>query len=163
MAGNRKTRKAYKRKYVAQNVLDVFGGMGSTHGEHLRGIQIKTYRALDEMTQGRGTREGWDLLVGAINMANVMCEQGIGSEFRDQTIAAREALLEVGKRIVRTERVVLKGEELKAIRAALECHDAQLENVRAIDVDRAYVEVQRRIRERVNTTNVIAELAQEGA
>lgn len=163
MAGNSKPRKAHKRKYVAKNVLDVFGGMGSTHGEHLRAIQIKTYRALDEMIQGRGTREGWDLLVGAINMANVMCEQGIGNEFREQTIAAREALVEVGKRILKTERAVLRGEELKTLRTALECHDAQLENVRAIDVDRAYLEVQRRIRERVNTTNVVAELAQEGA
>lgn len=164
MAGNRKTRKKHRPKGTCANVLStVFGGMSGEHRSHLQAIQIKNHRALAEMAQGRGTREQWDMLVGAVNMANVMCEQGIGNEFRDITITARNALLEVGKRIVKLGRVVLTGDELAAIREALDCHDAQLENIRAIDVNRATDEVQRRLRERVNTTNVMAELAQEAA
>ena len=159
MAANKKPRKPHRPKYIARNVLStVFGGMGGDHIEHLRTIQIRSHRALAEMTQGRGTREGWDLLVGAVNMANVMCEQGIGDEFRAVTIGARDALLEVGKRIVTKGRVLLKGDELGAIREALECHDAQLENVRAIDVERAAREVERRIHHKINSTSVIAEL-----
>lgn len=156
--------KKYVPKYVARNVLStIFGGMSGDHAEHLRTIQIRNHRALAEMAQGRGTREQWDELVGAANMANVMCEQGIGNEYRAITIAARDALLEVGKRIVKTDRVILKGEELNAIREGLLCHDAQLENVRAIDVERACREVERRVRHRINSTSVMREIALEAA
>lgn len=156
--------KKYVPKYVARNVLStIFGGMSGDHAEHLRTIQIRNHRALAEMAQGRGTREQWDELVGAANMANVMCEQGIGNEYRAITIAARDALLEVGKRIVKTERVILKGDELNAIREGLLCHDAQLENVRAIDVERAVREVERRVRHRINSTSVQREIALEAA
>lgn len=156
--------KPYVPKYVARNVLTaIFGGMSGDHIEHLRLIQIRSHKALADMAQGAGTREGWDLLVGAINMANVMCEQGIGNEFRAQTIAARDSLLEVGKRIIKLDRVILKGDELTAIREALECHDAQLENVRAIDVERACREVDRRVRHHINSTSVMGELAKEAA
>ncbi|MDN4061157.1 hypothetical protein QPK31_23335 [Massilia sp. YIM B02769] len=156
--------KKYRPKYVARNVLStIFGGMSGDHAEHLRTIQIRNHRALAEMAQGRGTREQWDELVGAANMANVMCEQGIGNEYRAITIAARDALLEVGKRIVKTERVILKGDELNAIREGLLCHDAQLENVRAIDVERACREVERRVRHRINSTSVHREIALETA
>lgn len=156
--------KKCRPKYVASNVLTtVFGGMSGDHIEHLRLIQIRSHKALADMAKGVGTREGWDLLVGAINMANVMCEQGIGDEFRQITIAARDALLEVGKRIVKLDRVLMKGDELNAIREALECHDAQLENVRAIDVERACREVDRRVRYHINSTSVVRELARDAA
>jgi hypothetical protein len=152
-------------KYVCRNVLaTVFGGMGSTHIEHLRELQIKNHLAMAEMAQGRGTREQWDQVVGAINMANVMCEHGIGDEFREKTIAARNAMLAVGKRAVQNEdRFVFTGDELKAINEALDCHDAQLENSRAIDVDRAAMEVERRVRHRINSTSVMRELGKEAA
>lgn len=143
-------------KYVARNVLTtIFGGMSGDHVEHLRTIQVINHKALAEMAQGNGTREGWDRLVGAINMANVMCEQGIGNEFREATIAGRDALLQVGKRILMLDKVIMRGDELNAIREALECHDAQLENVRAIDIDRATKEVDRRIKHRINSTTVV--------
>ena len=150
-------------KYVARNVLStVFGGMAGTHVDHLRTLQVKNHLALAEMAQGRGNREQWNLIVGAINIANVMCEQGIGREFRQQVLAARDAMLEVGKRAVRNEdRFVFTGPELCAVREALECHDAQLENTRAIDVDRAAMEVERRVRHRIDSTSVKRELAME--
>lgn len=155
----RKRNKSYKPKFVAANPLSqFFGGMSGDHAEHLRIIQIRNHGSLAEMAQGRGTREMWDALVGAVNMANVMCEQGIGNEHRAVTIAARDALLEVGKRIMQLGRVILKGDELNAIREALACHDAQLENVRAIDVERAAREVQRRVYHRINSTSVASAL-----
>jgi hypothetical protein len=152
-------------KYVCRNVFaTVFGGMGSTHIEHLRDVQIKNHLAMAEMAQGRGTREQWNLIVGAINIANIMCEQGIGDEFRAKTIAARNAMLAVGKRAVKSgDRFVFTGDELQAINEALDCHDAQLENSRAIDVDRAAMEVERRVRHRINSTSVMREIRKEAA
>ncbi len=159
----KRTKKYQGPKYVARNVLStVFGGMAGTHMDHLRTLQVKNHLALAEMAQGRGNREQWNLIVGAINIANVMCEQGIGREFRQQVLDARDAMLEVGKRAVRNEdRFVFTGPELCAVREALECHDAQLENTRAIDVDRAAMEVERRVRHHIDSTSVKRELALE--
>ena len=159
----KRTKKYQGPKYVARNVLStVFGGMAGTHMDHLRTLQVKNHLALAEMAQGRGNREQWNLIVGAINIASVMCEQGIGREFRQQVLDARDAMLEVGKRAVRNDdRFVFTGPELCAVREALECHDAQLENTRAIDVDRAAMEVERRVRHRIDSTSVKRELAME--
>lgn len=160
----KKRSKKYRTREVAVNpIAEIFGGMGSTHSQHLQTLHLKNHAAFAALVQGRGTRDDWDRLVGAINMANVMCEQGIGNEFRAQTIAARDALCEVGKRYMRINRFVFTGPELATMNEAMTCHEAQLENVRAIDVDRAADEVLRRIRNKVNTTNVRAEFARETA
>ena len=154
--------KKYRPKGISSNPLaDFFGGLSGVHAAHFQRLALRNHTALLLLEQGQGGREQWDLIVGAINIANVMCEQGIGDEFREQTIAARDALLECGKRAVKTGRFLFRGDELKAVRAALECHDAQLENVRAIDVERASDEVIRRIRHGLNTTNVRAEVERE--
>lgn len=146
-------------KYVAQNPMSTFfGGMSGDHADHLRVLNLKNHAAMAAMTTGAGTRDEWDRLVGAINMANVMCEQGIGNEFRAATMAGRDALCEVGKRWHLVGRFGFKGDELAAMNEALACHDTQLENIRAIDVDRAADEVMRRIRHGVNTLNVREQL-----
>lgn len=152
--------KKYVRKYItAPNVLSLFGGMSGDHVEHLQRLNIRNHGSLASLARGDGSKNDWDNLVGAINMMIVMCEQGIGPEFRDEGIAARQALLECGKRAVRNNhRFILKGDELKTLTAALDSHDAQLENIRAIDVERAYAEVQRRLLYRINSTSVMAEI-----
>jgi hypothetical protein len=156
--------KRYVSKGTCDNPLSIFGGMGDAHRDKLRSIQTRNHLAMVDMVQGRGTRAQWDRIVGAINIANVMCELGIGDEFRATTIAAREALLNLGKRAVQNgDRFVCTGPELQAINEALACHDAQLENVRAIDVDRAADEVERRVRHRINSTSVMREIRKEAA
>ncbi|RSZ60005.1 hypothetical protein HF313_14920 [Massilia atriviolacea] len=156
--------KRYRPKPVSLNPLsEVFGGMSGDHASHLRVLNIRNHAAMAALTTGTGGREEWDLLVGAINIANVMCEQGIGDEFRAETIAGRDALMAVGKRAMTMGRFVFRGDELAAMNKALACHDTQLENVRAIDIDRASNEVIRRIRHGINSTNVRAELARDAA
>lgn len=158
----KRTKKYQGPKYVARNVLStVFGGMAGSHMDHLRTLQVKNHLALAEMAQGRGNREQWNLIVGAINIANVMCEMGFGDDFREQVLAARDAMLEIGKRESTLGKFLLKGDELRILTEAMECHDAQLENTRAIDVDRAAMEVERRVRHRINSTSVKRELAME--
>lgn len=162
MSASKKPRKKYRPKSVSKNpISDVFGGLTGDHMAHYQRLAIRTHGAMAEMVQGRGTREHWDLLIGAINMANVMCEQGIGDEFRPQTLAGRDVLCEVGKRAVKMGRFLFKGDEIGILNEALDCHDAQLQNIRAIDVERAADEVIRRVRHGINTTNVRAEIERE--
>lgn len=152
--------KKYQPKYVSINPMSTFlGGMSGEHADHLVKLNLLNHGALVNICHGSGTRDDWDRLVGAINMANILCERGIGDEYRQDMIAARDALCECGKRIVKTGRVLFTGDELRAVNAGMAAHDAQLENVRAIDIDQAAAEVIRRVRHGINTTNVRAELA----
>lgn len=160
----KKRTKKYRPRQVSINPLsEIFGGMSDTHQPHLQRLLVVNSLALQAIVQGRGTRDDWDKLVGAVNIGNVMCEMGIGNEFREAMIAGRDALCEVGKRYMRSERFVFTGDELKAVNEAMACHTAQLENVRAVDVDRAAAEVIRRIQYGVNTTKVRVEAAKEAA
>lgn len=156
--------KKRNKKYVPKNrpvvdLLAMFGGLSGDNVAHLQRLQIRNHGSLAALATGEGTKDSWDMLVGAVNIHIVMCEQGIGPEFREEAIAAREALLECGKRAVRNgHRFLFKGDELKTMTAALDNHDAQLENIRAIDVERAFQEVERRLRHRINSTSVMAEI-----
>lgn len=161
-----RSKKKYKPKYVAVNPMSTFlGGMSIEHAEHLQALRIKNHGAMANMMVGTGSRDDWDRLVGAVNMANVMCEQGIGDEFRQIMIATRDALCECGKRAMKSggQKFLLKGDEIALLNEFLDAHDAQVTNVRAIDIERAADEVLRRIRHRINSTNVRAELAKEEA
>lgn len=100
-------------------------------------------------------------MVGCLNVALVLCEQGVGQEYRDELVAGREALLACGMRSVEKGRFAFTGDELRAMNEALAVHDAQLENIRAIDVERAANEVIRRLNHRINSTSVMAELAKQ--
>lgn len=152
--------KKYQPKYVARNPMATFfGGMSGEHANELMVLNLRNHHALSAIVQERGTRDDWDALVHAINVGNVLCERGIGNEYRQDMLAARDALESCGKRIVKTNRVILTGDELKALNAGMEAHDTQLENVRYIDIDRADDEVSRRVRHHINTTDVRKESA----
>lgn len=156
--------KKYSPKGTVDNVLSMFSGMGHAHHAHLRTNQLKTHAAMTDLTQGRGTLAQWKRIAGVLNIASVMSEQGIGREFTKALIAAQDAMLAVGKRAVRSQgRFVFTGPELHAVNEALEIHDAQLENSRAIDVDRAADEVMRRERHRIDHVSVMGEIQKEAA
>lgn len=161
----KKRSKKYVPKGTTTNTLAIFGGMLGTHGERLQAVQLKSHQALAEIVQGRGTRDHWNLVVGAVNMANVMCDMGIGAEYRPVMLAARDAMMEIGKRAAaNANRFVFKGEELQTVNEMMDMHDAQLENIRAVDVDRAVDEVMRRVKNgHKDNRSVVKELAAEAA
>lgn len=151
----KKRDKAYKPKYVAKNPMATFlGGMSGEHANELLKLNFRNHHALAAIAQGHGTPDDWDMLVHAINVGNVLCERGIGDEYRQDMLGARDALESCGKRIVKTGRVLLTGDELQALNAGMAAHDAQLENVRYLDIDQADAEVSRRVRHRINTADV---------
>lgn len=151
-------------KYVARNPMHTFfGGMSGAHMDEAKLLLTKNAAAMQAIVQGRADREHWNQLTGAINMAAVMCEQGIGPEYRLDILAARDAMLEVGKRAMGNERFVFKGDEMSVLNEFMEIHEAQVSAVRAIDIDRAAAEVIRRVRNRINSTSVAAEVARAAA
>jgi hypothetical protein len=160
----KKRNKKYRPKGCANNVLSIFGGMGDAHRDHLVRNQVKTHGAMAMLSQGGGSLEQWKRIAGVLNIAGVMCEQGIGPEFKKTFAAAQDAMLEVGKRAVRNNgRFLFAGPEMSIVTEALECHNAQLENSRALDVDRAADEVMRRERHRIDHVSVMGEIRKEAA
>ena len=149
--------KKHHPRPVVGNPLDhLLGGLTRIGGEHLTKLNTKNHAAMHCIVHGHGTRDLWDRLVGAINMALVMCELGTGHEYRPDLIAGRDALATLCTRYRRTGTWVFTGGEMQAVNLALEVHDAQLEISRVIDVERAADEVVRRIRCNLNTQRVVA-------
>lgn len=160
MGANQKPRKKYKPKTIYTNVLhSVFGGMTASHGEHTVTLMTKTYAALRALEGGAGGRKDFDLVIGALNVANVMREQGYAPEYEAELLAARDAMLAMGMRGAKASVFTFEGDELAIVSEALAVHDAQIENARSIDIDRASDEVVRRVKNRINTKSVLRELA----
>lgn len=160
MSTKKKRNKAYKPKNCYANVIKtVFGGMVGSHHEHTIEVMAKTYAAVAGIAEGRGGKDEFDRIVGALNMANVMCEQGYAPEYRAELLAARDAMMTLGVRAMKSGVFAFEGEEQKQVADALATHDAQLENARSIDIDRAFDEVQRRIKNRINTKSVMREVS----
>lgn len=155
-----KIRKKYAGpKYVAKNPMVTFlGSMHTTHESHLLRTNVINHQAMAAISTGTASREDWNRLVGAINIAIVMSEQGIGPEYRDELMLGQDALLSLGVRSVETDRFVFKGSELTAVNNALAVHDLQLKVSRMIDLDRAAEEVERRVRHRINGRSVMTEI-----
>jgi hypothetical protein len=117
---------------------------------------------MSNMARGVGDKEDWDRIVGAINIALIMTEQGSAPDHVGLLKQAQAALIEVGKRAVKNNmRFLFKGPELGVLNDAMEVHDLQLQTARAIDIDRAADEVKKRVRHKIGSTNVMRELAKE--
>jgi hypothetical protein len=118
-------------------------------------IETKNHAAIFKLRSGVGTREDWDLVVGSINMAQVMCELGTGKEYREMIIEGSKALLAVGRRYVKWGKFEFCGDELEKLVNAMEVHDAQLSVARVIDMEHATNEVARRIGKNINVQKVM--------
>ena len=161
-----KKRKSYQgRKYVSTNPLRTFfGGMQETHYEHLQTTLLINHASMVNIAQGNGSKDDWDRIVGAINIALIMTEQGSAPDHVELLKEAQQALIEIGKRAVKNSmRFIFKGDELRKLNEAMEVHDLQLQTARAIDLERAADEVCKRVRNRINSTNIMKEIGKEAA
>ena len=152
----KKRNKKYKAKPVVQNPLNYFfGGLKKIDGEHLTNLNVKNHAAMFKLTTGIGERSDWDMIVGASNMAIVMCEQHFDNQYHEMLITGRDALHAIGKRYLEKDKFIMTGDEMQAINNLLDVHEAQLNALRVIDVERAYDEVLRRINHGVNVKRIV--------
>ena len=156
-----KTKKPRNKKYVPRLVrLDpmafVKTGLTMAPDSQMTILKIKNHAAMSRLANGTGTRDDWDTIIGAINMAQVMAELGTGDEYRKLILSAGAAMLAVGKRYMRWDKFEFCGDELARVNDALDVHEAQLDVSRVIDIERATGEVLRRISNKINVTGVTA-------
>lgn len=151
----KKRNKKYVPKTIVQNPLNYFmGGLKKIDENHLVELNIKNHSAMFNICSGKGQKFDFDQLVGMINMALILTELHFDNQYHAMLIQARDSLHSVGMRYRKINVFVFAGGEMQALNDALEVHEAQLKAVRVIDVERAYDEVQRRLKHNINVVKI---------
>jgi hypothetical protein len=134
-------RSKYRPKPVLQNPLGyVLESMTpvSQHESFLVDVKIKAHMALLNLTQGKAVREDIDTLIQAVNVVEALYRMGFGTEYGDAMRNGLDALHSVGVRGAKSNRFILRSEEMKALNTIMELHDAQLEVITLKDMEKAY-------------------------
>ena len=113
------------------------GLMPMRQAEKQEVISLTNYTALDALCKGSGTRMDCLSLIHAVNLAEALVINGIGEEYKAQIRAGSDAVQALSKRGIQTNRWIMRGEEMQAIRLMLEIHEAQLDVATVIDIEKA--------------------------
>ena len=151
----KKRNKKHVPRTVVQNPLNYFlGGLKRIDADHLVELNSKNHSAMFCICNGLGTKEHFDRLTGMQNMALVLTELHFDNEYLEMLFAGREALHSLGQRYLKHGKFVLTGDEMQKLNNSLDVHEAQLEALRVIDVERAYDEIQRRLKHNINVKKI---------
>jgi hypothetical protein len=115
-------------------------------------MHLKNMSALDSLAKGTANKKEIDIVIGVINVAEALCELGVGSEYHQIVLNASSALYDVCKRSFEiNDRFICRGSELSAIKLGYEVHDAQMEITTIGMLDKALDVIDRTIREQKAT------------
>ena len=110
-------------------------------------MHLKNMSALDSLAKGTANKKEIDIVIGVINVAEALCELGVGSEYTQIVLNASSALYDVCKRSFEiNDRFICRGEELSAIKLGYEVHDAQMEITTIGMLDKALDVIDKTIR-----------------
>ena len=110
-------------------------------------MHLKNMSALDSLAKGTANKKEMDIVIGVINVAEALCELGVGSEYTQIVLNASSALYDVCKRSFEiNDRFICRGEELSAIKLGYEVHDAQMEITTIGMLDKALDVIDKTIR-----------------
>lgn len=112
-----------------------------------RDLGIAYHVSLQAMLQGHGTEQSWSTVVCSINIAMLLCEQGICAAALPTIKLAQEAMLRSRERANRTGKWALDGEGIRVIQAALNIHDEQISRATRGQVSAALNKVHQRIKQ----------------
>ena len=133
-------RSSYRPKRVLLNpvgyVLESLSPVTS-HKSFMLDLKIKNHGSMDALTKGVAKTADIDALISMVNIAEAFARLGFGQEYGEVVRDGLQALRAVGKRGATTGSFILKAEEMNALNAAMELHDAQMEVVTLGDMDKA--------------------------
>ena len=140
MPSSKKPRKAYKRK---RNLLDPVGhllqGMRPVreHTSAILQVQIQHSAAMNSLMTGGASRAEMDILINMSNIVEGLRDLGFGSEYKEEGVAGREAVIRIAQRFSTIGRFVPAGPDIIALNALMDLHDAQMEVIGVADMERA--------------------------
>jgi len=110
-------------------------------------MHLKNMSALDSLAKGTANKKEIDIVIGVINVAEALCELGVGSEYHQIVLNASSALYDVCRRSFEiNDRFICRGSELSAIKLGYEVHDAQMEATTIGMLDKALDVIDKTIR-----------------
>ncbi len=108
-------------------------------------LGVGYWLAFDDMTQGRACAEKWAVVAGALNIALVLTDMGIGDAYQSWVVAALEGAFRAKVRADKSGTWGYDGEAISDIKDAFEVYDAQLNRATQDEMRKAVAEVYRRI------------------
>ena len=140
-------RSKYKPRGV---VLDTMGHVKSGFrpvsdtGDAVMILRIKNHGALTAIAKGDGTRQDIDIIISAMNIAEALIRMGIGNPHEADMREAQDAMLTMARRgVEKGDRFVFTGQELSAVNFAMEIHEAQLDTITIVQLEKAVAMVKR--------------------
>ena len=121
---------SYKQKGVRLDAVNwVLAGLKpiSQVGDAIVVLKTKNHSALTEIVHGRGNRTQIDVLIHALNTCEAYARHGKGKDWLPEITEAQNALYEMAKRGVDSDKFIFRGPEMQAVNLAMEIHDVQLE------------------------------------
>ena len=147
MPANKKPAKKYRpRPVIPDPIKYVLSGFKQIDSNDQVRLKIINHGAMAKLNEETATRADWDVICAALNMARVMAEHGLGTEYMPEIDSAMAAHASAGRRSVRWDKMRYEGTELEQVNTAIDVHDAQLEAATIGDIERAHLEVAKRIR-----------------
>lgn len=125
-------------------VLDGFAPM-SEYSPQLLDLRLKNHEAMVALTQGRAGTPQMGVLIAMYNVTEALFKMGVGKEFATQVDAGREAIISIVERSHKVKKYVPTGDELQALNALIELHDAQMDVINVREMDSAIKLAQREI------------------
>jgi hypothetical protein len=143
-------RSKYKPKGVRLDAMNwVVTGMTKVSAKESEYVtmHLKNMSALDSLAKGTANKKEIDIVIGVINVAEALCELGVGSEYHQLVLDASSALYDVCRRSFEiNDRFICRGSELSAIKLGFEVHDAQMEITTIGMLDKALDVIDKTIR-----------------
>jgi hypothetical protein len=140
-------RSSYRPKPIIANPLEyAIAGVSPPSKDTLLIIKIKNHDAMNSLLYGRATKVDIDTLIHMANIVEALYRLGFGKEYKDVVTVGLEALFQVSSRGIASGQFILKVPEIAAMNELMELHDAQLEAVTVIDMEKSIRIVQQEYR-----------------
>lgn len=130
----------YKPKPVRNNTIAyVIAGMATVSNVPEAGLllQLKNRAALDEILLGRGNRDHVEILIGMVNMAEVLASFGIGQDWMPEIEEAQEAVHNMAQRGISGKPFLFTGLEMQIVKTIQALHDQQLQQCTVKQMEQA--------------------------
>ncbi len=126
-------------------INNIWAGNENLDHSQLIDLSVANWIAFNNMTLETSTEYDWNIVTGALNMAMVIAEGGIGDEHMDLFLRALDGTFRAKLRGDRTGLWRYDGEALNNIRTALELHDQQCKLSTKAEMVTTIQAVQRRV------------------
>jgi hypothetical protein len=140
MPTSKKPRKKYRPKPVLADpvsfALESFMPVRQ-YTEYMLTLRVKNHGAMTALTTGKATVDDINALMAMSNASIALLHLGFGSEYEGVASLGYTSLKAVVERGIPTNRFVCRAQEINALNAFMELHDAQMDVITIEDLQKA--------------------------